>query len=49
MPVGVAATHIDAGNVQLSFWLFAALFTVLLLAEIKIMLRQIALGVNGGH
>jgi len=49
MPVGVAATHIDAGNVQFSFWLFAALFTVLLIAEIKIMLRQIALGVKGGH
>lgn len=49
MPVGIAATHIDAGNVQVSFWLFAALFTVLLIAEIKIMLRQIALGVNGGH
>ena len=49
MPVGVAATHIDAGNVQLSFWLFAALFTMLLIAEIKIMTRQIALGINGGH
>jgi cytochrome d ubiquinol oxidase subunit I len=49
MPVGVAATHIDAGNVQFSFWLFAALFTLLLIAEIKIMVRQIALGINGGH
>jgi len=49
MPVGVAATHIDAGNVQLSFWLFAVLFTLLLIAEIKIMTRQITLGINGGH
>jgi cytochrome d ubiquinol oxidase subunit I len=49
MPVGIAATQIDAGNVQLSFWLFAVLFTGLLIAEIKIMLRQIALGIHGGH
>ena len=49
MPVGIAATQIDAGNVQLSFWLFAVIFTGLLIAEIKIMLRQISLGINGGH
>jgi cytochrome d ubiquinol oxidase subunit I len=49
MPVGIAATHIDAGNVKVSFWLFAVLFTVLLIAEIKIMLRQIAIGIKGGH
>ncbi|MBN2894620.1 MAG: cytochrome ubiquinol oxidase subunit I [Campylobacterales bacterium] len=49
MPVGIAATQIDAGNVMVSFWLFAVLFTVLLIAEIKIMLRQIALGIYGGH
>ncbi|MGC9351704.1 MAG: cytochrome ubiquinol oxidase subunit I, partial [Sulfurovum sp.] len=49
MPVGIAATDIDAGNVKVSFWLFALLFTVLLIAEIKIMLRQIAIGIKGGH
>jgi len=49
LPVGMAATQIDAGNVQLSFWLFAILFTGLLIAEIKIMVRQIALGIHGGH
>jgi len=49
MPVGIAATQIDVGNVQLSFWLFAVIFTGLLIAEIKIMLRQISLGINGGH
>lgn len=49
MPVGIAATSIDAGNVQISFWLFAILFTALLIAEIKIMLRQISLGIHGGH
>jgi cytochrome bd ubiquinol oxidase subunit I len=49
MPVGIAATQIEAGNVQLSFWLFAILFTGLLIAEIKIMLRQIGTGIHGGH
>lgn len=49
MPVGIAATHIDVGNVQVSFWLFALLFTVLLIAEIKIMLKQISLGIKGAH
>jgi cytochrome bd ubiquinol oxidase subunit I len=49
MPVGIAATQIEAGNVQLSFWLFAILFSGLLIAEIKIMLRQIGTGIHGGH
>lgn len=49
LPVGMAATQIDAGNVQFSFWLFAILFTGLLIAEIKIMVRQIVLGIHGGH
>ena len=49
MPVGIAATQIDAGNVQVSFWIFAVMFTGLLIAEIKIMLTQIKLGIAGGH
>lgn len=49
MPVHVAVTHIETGSVQLSFWMFATLFTVLLIAEIKIMLGQIKLGFHGGH
>ncbi len=49
MPVGIAATQIDPGNVQISFWLFALLFTGLLIAELKIMMRQISLGIHGGH
>jgi cytochrome d ubiquinol oxidase subunit I len=48
MPVGIAATKIATTNVQISFWLFAVLFTVLLIAEIKIMLKQIVLGPNKG-
>ncbi len=49
MPVGIAATNLGSGNVALSFTLFAVLFTILLIAEIKIMLKQIAIGPNGGH
>jgi len=44
LPVHVATTNIAPGNVQLTFFLFLVLFTVLLIAEIKIMLKQIALG-----
>ncbi|RXJ99538.1 cytochrome ubiquinol oxidase subunit I [Arcobacter sp. CECT 8986] len=49
MPVGVAATNISSTNVQITFWLFAFLFTALLIAEIKIMTKQIKIGPNGGH
>ncbi len=49
MPVGVAATKIATTNVQISFWMFAFLFTLLLIAEIKIMTKQIKIGPNGGH
>lgn len=49
MPVSVAATHLSSGNIMLSFSLFAVLFTVLLIAEVKIMLKQIVIGPNGGH
>eukprot|EP01022_Parablepharisma_sp_SALTPOND_P030560 TRINITY_DN76627_c0_g1_i1.p4 TRINITY_DN76627_c0_g1~~TRINITY_DN76627_c0_g1_i1.p4 ORF type:complete len:156 (+),score=5.15 TRINITY_DN76627_c0_g1_i1:38-469(+) len=48
MPVGIAATNIDSSHVIVSFTLFAILFTALLIAEIKIMLRQIKIGPNGG-
>ena len=44
MPVTVAATELAGANVMISFWLFAALFTLLLAAEVKIMLKQIKLG-----
>ncbi|RXK14446.1 cytochrome ubiquinol oxidase subunit I [Halarcobacter mediterraneus] len=49
MPVGVAVTNISSTNVQITFFLFAFLFTALLIAEIKIMLKQIKIGPNGGH
>ncbi|PSM53028.1 cyanide-insensitive cytochrome oxidase CioAB, subunit I [Campylobacter blaseri] len=44
MPVGIAATDLASINVKISFSLFAVLFTALLIAEIKIMLKQIKLG-----
>ena len=47
MPVGVATSNIDKGNVMMTFWMFAGLFTLLLLAEVKIMLRQIKKGPEG--
>ena len=44
MPVGVAATNLGSVNIKISFFIFLALFTTLLIAEIGIMLRQIKKG-----
>jgi cytochrome d ubiquinol oxidase subunit I len=44
MPVHVAVSNISAGSVQVTFFLFAVLFTALLTAEISIMIRQIKNG-----
>lgn len=44
MPTMSAVTKISAGAVQVTFWLFAIIFTTLLIAEIKIMMRQIKIG-----
>lgn len=49
MPVGIAATHISTTNVIISFFLFATLFTALLIAEVKIMTKQIKIGPEGEH
>ncbi|MDX9813581.1 MAG: cytochrome ubiquinol oxidase subunit I [Sulfurimonadaceae bacterium] len=49
MPVGVAATHIASSNVMFSFFMFAFLFTTLLIAEIKIMTKQIKIGPKIGE
>ena len=49
LPVGMATSNIASSSVMITFWLFAILFTGLLIAEIKIMLTQIKLGVEGGH
>jgi cytochrome d ubiquinol oxidase subunit I len=44
MPVGIAVSNLSTSTVQTTFWLFAALFTALLIAEISIMTRQIKIG-----
>lgn len=44
MPVRAAISDISAASVQLTFWMFAVVFTVLLAAEMSIMLRQISKG-----
>jgi len=47
LPVKMAATNIGAGHVQATFLMFFVLFAILLLAEIKIMLKQIKIGPEG--
>ncbi|MCF6247019.1 MAG: cytochrome ubiquinol oxidase subunit I, partial [Desulfobacula sp.] len=44
LPVQVASTNLSARNVQITFFMFLGLFTILLIAEIKIMLKQISIG-----
>lgn len=44
MPVQAAISDIPVGSVMLTFWLFAAMFTAFLAAEVGIMLRQISKG-----
>lgn len=44
MPVTAAVSDISAGSVQLTFWMFAVVFTAFLAAEIGIMLKQISKG-----
>jgi cytochrome d ubiquinol oxidase subunit I len=50
MPTLTAVSNIDTTSVQITFFLFLTVFTGLLIAEIKIMLKQIKIGPNhGGH
>ena len=44
MPTRAAISEISTGTVQATFWMFAAVFTALLAAEIGIMLREIRKG-----
>ena len=48
MPSITAVSNINVGSVKLTFALFAIVFTVLLIAEIKIMLKQIQIGPKDG-
>jgi cytochrome bd ubiquinol oxidase subunit I len=48
LPTNAAVSMISTASVQITFWLFAVLFTALLIAEIKIMTQQIKLGPKDG-
>lgn len=47
LPVTVASSNLDVGTVMTTFFLFLVLFTALLIAEVKIMVRQISIGPEG--
>ena len=49
LPVGMATSNVASTSVMITFWLFAILFTGLLIAEVKIMLTQIKIGPEGEH
>lgn len=44
LPTVAAVSRLDSASVQVTFWIFAVLFTVLLIADISIMTRQIRKG-----
>jgi len=44
MPAVAAVSNIDASAVQVTFWLFALVFTALAIAEVSIMVKQIKIG-----
>ncbi|MBQ4279995.1 MAG: cytochrome ubiquinol oxidase subunit I [Rikenellaceae bacterium] len=44
LPTVAAVSRIDAGSVMVTFFIFVALFTTLLIAEVMIMTRQIRIG-----
>ena len=46
LPVGMATSQIATSAVQTTFWLFAIIFTGLLIAEIKIMFTQVNKGIE---
>jgi len=48
LPTVAAVSQIDASAVQITFWLFALIFTGLLIAEVKILTTQIKQGPKDG-
>ena len=44
MTTSAAVSQIDAGAVQITFWLFTVIFTTLAIAEVSIMIKQIKIG-----
>jgi cytochrome d ubiquinol oxidase subunit I len=49
LPVHIAMTDISGSSVMITVFAFAAIFTLLLIAEVRIMLKQIKIGIEGGH
>jgi len=47
LPTAVATSNLNTSDVQITFFMFAVLFTILLIAEIRIMLSQIKKGMKG--
>jgi cytochrome d ubiquinol oxidase subunit I len=47
LPVTVARSNLDSGTVEVTFFMFLILFTALLIAELKIMAKQISIGPEG--
>ncbi len=47
LPTAMGTSQVAVAAVQTTFWIFAVVFTALLIAEIKIMLKQIKLGMEG--
>ena len=48
LPVGASTSHLAVGTVQTTFFMFLAVFTALLIAEIKILMTQINKGPEEG-
>lgn len=48
LPTIAAVSNINTSTVQITFWLFALVFTALLIAELKIMFKQIKIGPKEG-
>ena len=49
LPTSVSISRLDVGSVQTTFFIFVVLFTVMLIAEIGIMLREIKKGPDANH
>ena len=47
LPVSVARSNLTVGTVQTTFFMFLLVFTVLLIAEVGIMMKQIKIGPGG--
>jgi cytochrome d ubiquinol oxidase subunit I len=48
LPTVAAVSMVDASSVKITFWLFAAIFTTLLIAEVMIMVKQVRIGPKHG-